>query len=496
MALDKNWIPMKWPCGPLVVARRGKSQSLEAEVKETLEAWALPASLEILKGTPVNCLIVEWADGGPQDPAQQQALKPLIEAGRKLGIAFVGKIAAQENVKGLVEAAETSGLAAFMLSNSLSDAVDFPIIGQVSREKIDWDATSFIFSSTDHVWPGVALDAMHDDTANAGPTGVPWVNSNAWFSLLAREMSPGSKAWLDFDPPESSTLQRPADYSLAIADSRAYGSRWILSLDDKLRGGISRKDAQALEIWNKISGTISFFESHKGWEAFEPQGILAVVSDFQGDNAFLGNEVLNLLNRRLVQFKIVRKSRWASASTEDLRAILWVDKEPPGGEQRAKLLRFAQQGGLVIAQSYWGPADIKPFKKDPAFEFNMYNVGQGQIAVAEEPFADPYQVAVDTHLLVSRRNDLVRLFNPEETNCHSSLAPDGRRRLVQVLNYSTKPAEYVTLWVDERCSSAQLLTLGAEDPATVKGAAGNPGTEFDLPTFSVYCALEMEGKNL
>ena len=67
MASDKNWIPMKWPCGPLVIAQRSKSQSLDAEVKETLAAWALPASLDMLKGTAINCLIVDWAEGGPQD---------------------------------------------------------------------------------------------------------------------------------------------------------------------------------------------------------------------------------------------------------------------------------------------------------------------------------------------------------------------------------------------------------------------------------------------
>ncbi len=496
MGLDKNWIPMKWPCGPLVIAQRSKSQTLLAGVEESLEAWARPASLEMLKGTPVNCLIVDWAAGSPQDAAQQQALRPLLEAGRRLGIAFIGRIRAKENIGSSVEAAITSGLAAVMLSDSPSDSIDITIIRQFSREKIPWDATSFIFSSTDNVWPGVALDATQGDTAQAGPTGVPWVNSNAWFSMLAREMAPGKTAWLDFDPPDSSALQHPAEYSLAVADSRAYGSRWIISLDDKLRAALSRRDTQALGTWNQICGTISFFEGHKDWEKFEPEGILAVVSDFQEENAFLGNEVLNLLNRRGVQFKIVLISDWDTASTKGLRAILWLDKQAPSNVQRSKLLRFVQQGGLLIAQAYWGPVGVQSFKKDPAFQYKMYNVGQGQIAVPEEPFADPYQVAVDTHLLVSRRNDLVRLYNPAETNCHSTIEPDGKKRLVQVLNYSTEPAEYVTLWVNGRNTSAPLFGLETTDPTVLKGVAGNPGTEFDLPTFSVYCALELEGKNL
>jgi hypothetical protein len=58
MNLDAKWVPMKWPCGPLEIARRNKSQSIHADLKETLEAWGQPSTLELLNGTPINCLIV------------------------------------------------------------------------------------------------------------------------------------------------------------------------------------------------------------------------------------------------------------------------------------------------------------------------------------------------------------------------------------------------------------------------------------------------------
>jgi hypothetical protein len=54
MDLDPKWVPMKWPCGPLEWARRNKSKSGGAELKETLEAWAQPAALDLLKGTPIS----------------------------------------------------------------------------------------------------------------------------------------------------------------------------------------------------------------------------------------------------------------------------------------------------------------------------------------------------------------------------------------------------------------------------------------------------------
>jgi hypothetical protein len=365
--------------------------------------------LELLKGTPINCLVVDWAYGGPEDSAQQQALKPLLEAGRRLGLSVVGKVAMKEGTGAAVAAARAAGISAIMLEDTAGQSFDLPAILQFPRDKVSWESASTIFSSTENIWPGLNLETMKGDNAVAGPTGVPWVDSNGWFSLLARELAPGRTLLLDFDPPDTSTVLHPASYALAIADSRAYGSRWIISLDDKLRAALSKGNPQAKGVWDKVCEAVAFFESHRDWDTFKSQGVLAVISDFRGENASLSGEVLNLLNRRQVQFQIIERSRSLPAPAQGLKAILWLDKEAPSTEQHSQLLAFVRQGGLVIAATYLGPQEVKPTKKDPSIHYKMYNVGKGQIAVAEEGFQDPYQVAADTHLLVSRRNDLVRL---------------------------------------------------------------------------------------
>jgi hypothetical protein len=496
MNLDTKWVPIKWPCGPLEMARRNKAGNMNADLKETLEAWAQPSALELLKGTPINCLVVDWAGGEPEDSAQQQALKPLLEAGLRLEISFVGKVALKEGLGVAVAAARAAGLSAVMLEDTSGQSLDLPALLQFPRDKVDWESASTIFSSTENVWPGLNLETMKGDRAFGGPTGVPWVNSNGWFSLLAGELATGKTLWLDFKPPDTSTVAHPASYALAIADSGAYGSRWIISLDDKLRAALSKGSTQAKGVWEKACEAIAFFESHRDWEAFKSQGILAVVSDFRGENAYLSGEVLNLLNRSQVQFQIMERSRSLPASTQGLKAILWLDKEVPSAEQHSQLLAFVRQGGLVIAAAYWGPPEVKPTKKAPGIDYKMYNVGNGQMAVAEEAFQDPYQVAVDTHLLVSHRNDLVRLYNPAATNCHSSIDPGHRKRLIQVLNYSTRPADSVAVWVNDRVASARLWQLGTKDARTLQGVAAAPGTDFGLPPLSVCCALEFEGSNL
>lgn len=496
MDLDAKWAPMKWPCGPLEIARRSRSIRFNPGLKDTLEAWAQPSALGFLKGSPVNCLVVDWANGRPEDAAQQQALQPLLEAGRRLGISFVGRVAVKEGAGPAVAAARTAGLSAVLLRHASGETFDLPAILQLSRENVVGEAVSSIFCIGGNAWPGVNLETMAGDNARAGATANPWVNSNASVSLLTGAFEAGKTLWLDFDPPDSSSLLRPARYGLAVADSRAYGSRWIVSLDDTLRAALPKGDPQAQGVWAALCEALAFFESHKEWQAFQSEGTLAVFSDFRGDNAYLSGEVLNLLNRRQVQLQIVERSRPLPAPDQELKAVLWLDKDAPSAAQLSQFLAFVRQGGLLIAAAYWGPPEVKPTKGEPTLHYDLYNLGTGQIAVAEEGFQAPDQVAVDAHLLLSRRNDIVRLYNRATVNCHSSIDPARKRRLVQVLNYSVKPADSVTLWVNDDVKSARLWQPGTNEAVTVQGVAASPGTEFRLPPLSLYCALEFEGATM
>jgi hypothetical protein len=491
MNLDPKWVPMKWPCGPLDFALRSKAKAPESGVKETLDAWTQPAALDLLKGTPINCLVVEWAAGAPEDAAQQVALKPLIEAGRVKGISFVGRVSAKD-LAAAATSAKAAGLAAILITAPAKQELELPAILQSARDSVAWTAATSIFSASDNEWPGVKMDTMKGDTAVAGPTGVPWVNSNAWFSLLAAELAPGKTVWLDFDPPDDATVAHPASYPLAIADSEVYGSRWILSLDDKFRVGLLKSVPQATAMWAKANETLTFFTSHPQWHGYKAQGILTVISDFSGDNGFISGETMNLLNRRHIQFKVMERSKALQVPMPGEKALLWLDRDAPTTEQRAKALAFVHQGGLLIAPTYWGPAGVKPTRRDPSIAYQVYNVGQGQMAVPDEGFADPYQVALDTQLLVSRRNDLARLYNPATTNVHCSFDPVRQHRLAQIVNYSAAPAEFVTLWVNTRARAARFWKPGTQESQTIKGVNAPPGTDFGLPTIAVNCGLEIE----
>ena len=99
MALNAESIPMRWPAGPLDIARGEKTKGFSADTAAVLRSWQDPASLAVVQGSPVNCLVVSWASGLPADAEQQQALKPLIEKGKQAGLDFVGLIEGEGDVQ-------------------------------------------------------------------------------------------------------------------------------------------------------------------------------------------------------------------------------------------------------------------------------------------------------------------------------------------------------------------------------------------------------------
>jgi hypothetical protein len=496
MSLNPKWVPMKWPCGPLEIARLNQFNSGDEELKKAAETWAQPSSLQWLKGTPINCLVVDWALGTVEDESQQKALKPLIQAGRELGLSFVGRISVQENLAAAVTAGRAAGLEAVMLKAPANHPLDLPVILQLPNDGVQWDLTTPIFATAGNVWPGSTLKAtdenMDGDPPVAGPTGNPWVDSNGWLSLLAREMAPKKVLWLEIDLPDAADLLPADKYCLAVADSQVYGSRWIVSLDNGMRLALLKKDSSAMKTWTRICDTISFFESHAEWQTYDPMAVLAIVSDFSGQNEYTNTELLNLLNRRQIQFLVMNRTHGLSSTNSGLKGILWLDEEVPNVEQLNPLLAFVRQGGMVIAAKYWGPKDVMPAHENWLFGYNIYNVGKGKIVVADGGFPDPYQLARDVHLLVSRKNDFVRVYNPGVTKYYSSIDSQRRKQIVQLLNYSADVATYMTLWVDTKAQSAKLWSPEPLTSLSMKNTPANEGTNFDLPPLPVNCAVEID----
>ena len=485
MALNVETIPMRWPAGPLDIARGEKTKGFTADTAEVLRKWQDPASLAVVQGSPVNCLVVSWA----ADAAQQQALKPLIEKGKQAGLDFVGLIQDEANKLAAVAAAQAAGLSAVAMEGDAPASAGLPVIPWNKGAQVRSTASSPILGISDGVFPGLPQAASQA----GGPTNLPWVDSNGAPLLIARALAPDKTVWIGFDPPAQAKLAAEA-YVLAVADPASHGARWAISLDDQLRTDLTAKKQPAADTWKKLIDTVAFFEQRKQLRTYQANGALAILSSFAGPNYETGEEAVNLLPRLRQPFRVIARSRAATASFAGLQAIYYVDKEAPDAELRKKLMAFATGGGILFVPSKWPNPEGPAAAAEPYLLFNMRTVGKGRLAVCKEDQPDPYDTVADIQNIMSHRNDLLRLYNAPSANFLYATSAQGRQGVIHLLNYSRRAGSDGPLfYVKEPHKSARLASPELASPAELQWApqaAG--GAELTLPRLAVYGAIDLE----
>lgn len=424
----ENWFPMRWPPG-----------------------WRDPSFLDLLKDTPINCLLI---------PAAEPDLSAVRQQARRVGFTCLSP-ASPEGSSGSLE--------------------QLPLI---PRSALSWQAPPKVLAVSECVWPAIVAGT----NALAGPTGVPWVDSNGWFCQLVRALAPTSTFWLAYEPPADKLLT-PQSYALAAADAEAHGARWVISLDAATAAEVTYAKA-ALRA---ISQVLSFFSAHRAWRQFRPCAAVGVLSDFSGNNRELAEELLNLLSRRHLPFRVLPKSSQGEAPLNGLKAIVYPDASMPPAPLRNHLLDFVRAGGLLITGPQWELHEGSPGPEDVYRRFRVFNAGRGRLAIAKEELSDPYLLALDTHLLLGRAHDLIRLWNGGSLNVYYAASPDSKRALVQLINYATRrPAHPVTVGLARRYRQARWWEIGNEQPRALEIAPASQGIELPLPEFDICAAIELE----
>jgi hypothetical protein len=516
MAISKNAVPIRWQSGPLDIARREKQGDLSPEARKALERWHDPAALTILKSSPIDCLVLSWAAGLPQDTEQQKSLGPLLAAARTNNLATLGWVDGTAAPEPAIAAAKAAGLSAVAIKGFAGKS-DFPVIAWGNRSAIPYDSPGPVLPLTDNVWPGVSVSTGAGG-ADAGPTSLPWIDSNGWFARMvsARSKTP---VWLLFDPPGRGAIQTARAYTMAICDSEAAGGRWVLSLDDNLRAGLADMNPAALQSWREIAGAAAFFPKHGEWRSYISHGLVGVISDFAGENFDRNGELLNLMARRDLLYRVIWKSTALQSPFSGLKALVSVDQAQPAPELRRKLLTFVEAGGLLVAPKNWGTEGKPLTAVHPRFEIRAQ--GKGRIAVPKEDLGDPYELAGDVQILLSHANDLVKFFNSSSSGCTQySGASDGSKSVVQALTYAaaagrggrgrggaaggrgTRPTgqggggvTLKTLWVHRQYRGAKLWQIDKPEPEPIEQTPAEDygGVEFRLPeTAQGYFAIELE----
>ena len=91
-----SWIPAHWPGGPLELERRAKAKTAPSDpaIREAIATWYDPATLSLLDGSPVNCLLLTWSAGadGVIERQQHQLVKAYAAEAHRRGIAVLGLV--------------------------------------------------------------------------------------------------------------------------------------------------------------------------------------------------------------------------------------------------------------------------------------------------------------------------------------------------------------------------------------------------------------------
>jgi hypothetical protein len=405
--MNAEWTPMRWPV-----------------------SWKSPSALGLLKGTPINWLLVD----------KDASLAPVIEQAKQAGL-------------------------------NVAEVASPP------------DGVAILTGE----WPGIAMS--RGGGTSAGPTGVPWVDSNSWKIRLEAARRPGANIWVDA-PPKSARIS-VGSYRTAIADAAAYGGRWLISLDAQLAAGLADSKPEALSVWKNIAGAAGFFATHKDWLTYLPEAVVGVVSDFAGDNEFLGQELLNLIGRTNQQYAVLLKTNLPPSPFRGLRAVIYADNQPPAGELRKQILDFVSAGGLLIAGPKWGVPPGVP-GKDEHPRYTTRTLGKGRVALAKADPDDPYVLANDSALLISHRYELLRFWNGGAVGSYLAVAPDRKRGVAHLLFYADRGPDQASVRVVGRWRKATLWTPDRQESRPVEMEIQKDAVELHLPAVSQYAAAELE----
>jgi len=330
-------------------------------------------------------------------------------------------------------------------------------------------------------WPGIRVSRGNAD-ASAGPTGVPWVDSNGWAIRLSAALHPESGVWINAVPPKQAF---PASYLTAVADGGAYGGRWIVTLDDALAEGIAKGNDNAIRSWTAISQASTFFAAHRAWDGYTPAANLAVISDFTGGNEFFNQELLNLLARAGQHYVVLPKDR--PLSIAGVRAAIYADTQAPSPALRKALTAFVEAGGLLITTPVWGDA---PTKQTSHPRYYGWTAGKGRIARAIEPPADPYEMTQDAVVLISHRHDLICFWNAGAYGSSYVVSPDRKQAVAHLLFYSNRGPDQASVRIAGPYRKVKASTVDTPE-LKIETLAQKDAVEVHLPQVSQYVALEL-----
>jgi hypothetical protein len=428
-----------------------------------------PGSLDLLKSTPVNCVLVE--------PAQWS--ETLNQEAAKRGIAAFAVVRPGERAAGDAQRARELRFAGGVLEGSFSTSeaaelrkifgdAGLPLIELTLRSEMDLDRGSPVIGTFQGVWPGIQAEESGD--AKAGPSGAPWIDTNAGFLRFVRA-STASTVWIANTPPAGKSYPA-ARYIQVIGDAAAIGARWVIALDAQFNGRLLAEEKRAIEDWKRIVQAIAFYESHKEWRTAKPFARLAIVEDV-GSGAMLSGGILDMIAVKHTPVRPVRPRNLTPESLAAAQMAVNVDPESLTAAEKEALAAFTRAGGTLLT----GP---------PGWKFPQPR--KDQITLEKEDLKKLDDIWRELNSITGRRNLGARLFNVSSMLSNVVELSERGHLLIHLVNYSDFPVENVTVHVLGTYQSAQLLEPG-QQAVPVEIYRVDDGTGFDIPRINSVASL-------
>ena len=425
LAAPADWVPMRWPS-------------------------ADPASLELLKDTPVNCILLEQSNWNPA----------LLDAAATRNLVTLGVVR-----PGAVPDRIPAGLHGVVFEGDFAEIPNIAAkirIDLLPRNRLRWDTNAPIVGTYQAVWPGIHPD--EGGSAKAAPSGGPWIDTNAGFLRFARAATT-SAVWVGNVPPPKTAVTAEG-YVQAIADAAVMGARWIVALDSDLEKRLLARDPRALRDWKQIADHLAWFEQHREWRTYQPVGQLALVQDVNTGALYSGG-VLDMIAVKHTPVVAVPLAKLSDQSMSQAKMAVNVDPSALTEAQKETLRRFTRAGGTVLN----GPPDWK-----------LPAMNSAQITLGKEDVKKLDEIWKELNQMTGRRNLGARLFNVSSMISNLLRSPDGTRVILHLVNYSGYPVENVTVHLLGRFRNAQLLAPGVApkklETFEVEEGAGT-GVEID-----------------
>ncbi len=439
LAAPVDWVPARWQ-------------------------WTDPASLDLLTGTPVNCLLVKSPDAAFVARAHERGVAVL-----RVTTPETLRQAAPAPADGLVLEGDFDRETVRQLRAKADGGL---VIELSSRSHMQFDSAGPIIGTWQGLWPGI--HTLDDGAAKAAPTGSPWIDTNAGFIRSARART-GAQLWLGYLPPLKA-MPKTEQYLHAICDAAINGARWIVALDGDLAARLRAGEPAAVKSWRRMAQYLDYFEKHRPWRSLRPEGRLALVQDMEGGSLVSGG-ILDMIAARHTPVRAIPQEHLNAAALKGATMAVSVDPDTLTPEQREVLRGFARSGGTVLTSPpgsrIEAPSDPKRITLDEA-QVNHLN-----------------DIWHDVQSMIGRRNLGVRLFNVSGMLSNLLAGPQDTPLIIHLLNYTDYPVENVTVHLLGRFRTARLWTPESGEKV-LETYQTEEGTGIDIDNISICATVQID----